>query len=176
MLKTVRPVISSYFFHFEDYTGRFYASRDIKADEEITIMYTNPLESRAVRRDSLIESHHFVCTCNFCLLPAEASKASDGNRLFVKTVLKTLSVNPPVKVRLAQLRKAIQLAESEQLLVYKVQLYHLGACSLMLQGNEEKRVAQEWLKKAKEGYGRTEGRESYHIDDLVMLELASLKL
>lgn len=129
-------------------------------------MYTDILKSQAERRDSLLSSHHFVCTCSWCSLPAEQLKVSDANRLGVETIINLLGIEPLLALPLVKLRSAQQLAEKEHLHAYKVQLYDWGARSLMLQGKDEKGIAKQWFKRAKEGYTRLEGEDSYHVKDM----------
>lgn len=59
-----------------------YATRPIQLDEEISIQYTNLVESREKRRKRLLEMYLFHCECDYCNLPsAEAIAASDAARL-----------------------------------------------------------------------------------------------
>lgn len=51
-------------------------------DEEITIQYTNLLDSREVRREILGDLYKFHCECEYCSLPGHHSIAtSDAARL-----------------------------------------------------------------------------------------------
>ena len=56
-----------------------YATRPIKKDEEITIQYTNLLDSREIRRKLLHNLYQFDCECEYCNLPDHYS--SDVARL-----------------------------------------------------------------------------------------------
>lgn len=59
-----------------------YATRPIKKDEEITIQYTNLLDSRDMRREILLDQYKFHCECEYCNLPDHHSiAASDAARL-----------------------------------------------------------------------------------------------
>lgn len=49
------------------------AAREISKDEEITISYSPPLQSHAVRQEYLLDAFHFTCTCSRC----QQGEASD---------------------------------------------------------------------------------------------------
>lgn len=141
--------------------------RDIRAGEEITIMYTDTLGSRATRRDSLLESHRFICKCAFCSLPREAAKISDANRAFLKATVDRLSTTDVELIPLEELQKAVRLAEQEEVWIYRTQILHLGAASLFeFRNRDMAEVGVKMLAEAQKGYATMEGEESYHAVDL----------
>ncbi|KAH8114088.1 hypothetical protein DFH11DRAFT_1595718 [Phellopilus nigrolimitatus] len=63
------------------------ASRDIAANEEITISYISKLQSRAKRRAELESAYGFICKCAYCAVPPSASKKSDELREKIRTTV-----------------------------------------------------------------------------------------
>ncbi len=67
-------------FHIDaDLTHRTHAARDIRAGEELTIAYIDPLAARAARQAQLRGAWGFACGCAQCALPPDAAAASDAN-------------------------------------------------------------------------------------------------
>lgn len=66
-----------------------YALRDIKAREEVTKSYVNPLLPRETRRKTLRENYGFECDCRSCTLSPANSTLSDERRSQLANMLST---------------------------------------------------------------------------------------
>jgi len=60
------------------------AVRPIKAGEQVTISYTDMLQSAATRSRHLLQLWHFNCTCSFCTLPPSEQRQSDKRRVEIQ--------------------------------------------------------------------------------------------
>lgn len=137
-------------------------------------MYTDTLAASPDRRDSLYHSHRFICTCPFCTIADEAKQErSDSNRIYLKTIIDNLSQDVPASsvVDLQELRRAIAIAEQEQVWIYATQIRYLGGTALFLQGSTEhlKREGVRWLKLAMDEYALMEGPQAYHVRELASI-------
>lgn len=65
----------------------YWALRDIKKDEELTITYSSLLEGRDWRRKTLKNTFGFHCTCDACDLEGEELARSNERRQLIKTVV-----------------------------------------------------------------------------------------
>lgn len=147
---------SSYVFHFSDFTGRYYATRNVRAGEEITACYCDPLEPSQMRKEELFTRYRFHCKCEACdgsTAPAGKLSKSDENRLYIKQNLPaTLPINDPRL--LDQFKKAIQLAEFEQLADAKAKVLFRGATYLLLRAQagetQYANMATEWIALSRE--------------------------
>lgn len=61
-----------------------FAIRPIQAGEEITLQFTQPADTREVRRGRLMDMYCFRCECEYCSLPDKAVPTSDAARLEIK--------------------------------------------------------------------------------------------
>ena len=154
-----------------------YASVPIRAGEEISILYTDPLAPAHTRRDALLSVYRFVCACAFCAHGTVAEKrASDSRRGALRALLVELGALPPRVVPLHKLQNGLEIAEQEHLWHYRTQIRHLGGASLLLAaqhagvGTRESfkcmKVAVEWLELARVGYRNMEGPDAYHVKEL----------
>jgi hypothetical protein len=65
------------------------AVRDIKAGEELSICYTDPLDSARERISSLAARYAFLCTCKAC---TSASSVSDERRMRIAKIQNRLQI------------------------------------------------------------------------------------
>lgn len=156
----------SFFFHFTDFTGRFYAAQDIAKGEELSIYYCDPLASTIGRHTSLLRSYKFVCTCTTCTLDDAASKESDMARLRIRETLNRLASWPPVQVSPEELEMALDLAEKEKLWACHAQLFYSSIGSLIWEGKDASLQALQLLERARSEYQKLEGKQSYNVKDI----------
>lgn len=77
---------AEYAWDLASYSLRVFASRPIRAGEEITIRYINSYDPRADRQRFLRAMYLFDCGCSYCALPDEAAIAlSDERRAFLRS-------------------------------------------------------------------------------------------
>lgn len=67
---------------------KLFATRAIKAGEEITFEYVSPEQTRETRRAQLRETYYFECECHICNQSPQAIKASDAARLEMQALWK----------------------------------------------------------------------------------------
>lgn len=160
--------LSSYFFQFNDFTGRFYANCDIRAGEEITVMYCDLLKSQKIRQETLLKTHRFTCDCEVCGNPNDAGQiqASDSNRLRIKQTIDKLSSSSPKAIELADLQRAIVAADQDGLVTHKAQIFYLGGVLISERELAKPALALSWLREAKRLYAALEGEESHHVAEL----------
>jgi len=100
-------------------TYAIYASRDIEVDEEITIAYVPPTQSREVRRADLRKSYGFDCMCKACDLSTGFGKQSARNRAKIEELQAGLKASRKPGVRrsgeVEPLRRVLGLLEEERL-------------------------------------------------------------
>ena len=142
--------------------------REIKAGEEITIMYCDLLQPQEARKEKLIQTHRFTCDCSLCTLPVTSveTKNVNANRTLIKQTIAKLNSASPERVGLNVLQKAVLAAEHEGLATYKAQLLYLGGAILLHGDRSQAVLALSCLYQAKDLYQVLEGPDSFHVAEL----------
>ncbi|KAE9407491.1 SET domain-containing protein [Gymnopus androsaceus JB14] len=150
---------ANYFFSFSTFSGGLRAITDIEIGEEITIMYTNLLEPRALRKASLEANYFFTCSCKACTADAVTARASDARRVQLSQMIRRLENGPrSSSPSLRELQDMLQAADTEGLGATYAQLLFYGSGRVMALGKTQ--LGMEWLQKAKKLYLNSEGEHS----------------
>lgn len=159
--KQANQPVYSYCFNFPDFTGRFFAAKDVKAGEELTITYTDPLSSRKERQEVLLHGYRFTCLCSICNARTETVKQSDANRAMLKQIHVQLQATPPPVMSLSQLEGVMALLDREELRTYRPSFLLNCAASLFEQHTKDGAIeGTRWLKEARQAYTMLEGDDS----------------
>lgn len=97
-----------------------------------------------------------------------ATIESDSNRMTIKETIEVLAwASAALFMQPEKLRKAITLAEQEDLVAYKAQLLYLGGVCLM-HGEKESDALEgvKCLQRAEVLYAVLEGPDSYHVQEI----------
>jgi hypothetical protein len=156
-----------------DLTGRFYATRHIKAGEEITIQYIESLDTLADRQASLAKDFCFKCTCASCSLPPHQVKVSDASRTYIKMVIRKLGSSSKVRPSLLEIERAIRMAEEGKLENHVRNILYLASAVLiekaMKQHGPDMHTGRAYLSRAVEMITAFEGADSHHLQEIALV-------
>ncbi|GAA6037178.1 hypothetical protein JCM8097_008773 [Rhodosporidiobolus ruineniae] len=128
---------------------RLVASQPVRAGEELTIYYVDPVQPRKKRQEELMRKFNFTCTCAACSLVGDELAASDKRCDDIQEVIAYVPtlVNRP-DVLLLGVRFALPLLEEENLQIYRAMLAYdaFNACI----GWSDLENAKKWIAKALE--------------------------
>jgi len=125
---------SGYHFDFKTMTQYVYALRNISPGEEITVSYIDPVATRAVRREMLLRTWGFACSCSMCQQSDSGWRASDDRIALIDIFSKDLeSRGTPHMAELF-----VSLFEQEKLFIVLYEAYASAAI-------EWNRVGDRWL-------------------------------
>lgn len=138
-----------------------FATRPIRAGEEITIAYIHIDDTRAVRRAKLLDMYYFTCECEYCNISDEAVAVSDANRLEIKRMWQNGNPTRPAAwerkgISFRQLvhihQEAIELHEREGMQNIR-QVNHMEALATAYMKLGDQKNSKKWVRKVTERWG-----------------------
>ncbi|KAI8630429.1 SET domain-containing protein [Xylariaceae sp. FL1651] len=122
------------FYIDQNLTHHTHAVRDIKAGEELTISYIDPMQVRSERQERVRNSMGFLCSCSHCSLPKNEVDASDTRLLTIARIEDELSNFNSQTSSPTMVEEFITLYKKERLEVKMSGAYTLAALNYNLFG------------------------------------------